>query len=630
MKKPILYCIVVLLLSLTTVHGQDMAYRDASLPIDERVDDLLSRMSLEEKIGQMTLVEIGSINPDDITSMYIGGILSGGGGFPTPNTPENWAARTDMLMTHALETPLGIPIIYGVDAVHGHNNVNGAVIFPHNIGLGASHNPGLVRRIGQATACDMLATGIPWNYAPTVTVPQDIRWGRTYEGYSQDTELVTELAVAYLQGLQGDGLGNPDTVLATPKHFIADGGAQWATSRAYPIDQGDAILDEATLRAVHLPPYIAAVESGAMSIMISFSSWNGTKMHAEQYLITDVLKGELGFEGFVVSDWQGIDQISPDFYQSVVTAINAGIDMNMVPYDYRRFITTMQRAVDTGDIPIERIDDAVRRILRVKMLLGLFENPYTDTSRLESFSQQTYRDLSREAVSQSLVLLQNNNDVLPLAADVATVFVAGAGADNVGMQAGGWTLTWQGGSGRIEGATSILDAIEATVSAETQVYHNRLGRFDEVTDADGNPLMADVAIVVVGEEPYAEGVGDSEDLRLSAIDVAVIDRVREQAEQVVVIILSGRPLIITDAMDKADAWIAAWLPGSEGQGVADNLFGLHPFTGTLSYYYPRSMEQVPLDALLASDDEPLYSIGYGITTGVADTPLPDITCGSSN
>jgi beta-glucosidase len=602
-------------------------YMNPDLPVDERVEDLVARMSIDEKIGQITLVEIGSINPEDVTSMFIGGILSGGGGFPQPNTPEAWAERTDMLMEHALQTPLAIPIIYGVDAVHGHNNVGGAVIFPHNIGLGATHNPELVRLIGEATACDMLATGIPWNYSPVLAVPQDIRWGRTYEGFAQDTALVSELGSAFIEGSQGESISNPDSILATAKHFVGDGGAQWGTSNSYSIDQGDMIVDEATLREIHLPPYQAAIEAGAMSVMVSFSSWNGTKMHAEQYLITDVLKGELGFEGFVVSDWQGIDQISPDFYESVVTSINAGVDMNMVPYDYEQFITTMQLAVTRGDISQERIDDAVRRILRVKFMLGLFEEPFSDAARLESFSNQTFRDLAREAASQSAVLLQNENDALPIASDVSTIFLAGSGSDNLLMQAGGWTLTWQGGSGRIEGGSSIKDGIEAIVSPETQVIHNRLGRFDDAVDTDGNPLRADVGIVVVGEEPYAEGIGDEADLRLSSVDVAVIERMAEHAEKVIVVLLSGRPLIITDHLDKADAWVAAWLPGSEGRGVADVLFGQHPFTGTLSYYWPRSMEQIPLDALLVSDEEPLFPIGHGITTGnAADISPSGISC----
>jgi beta-glucosidase len=327
-------------------QAADSAYLNPDLPIAERMEDLLARMVLDEKIGQMTLVEKNSIFPEDIAALGIGGLLSGGGGYPVNNNPESWAEMVDGLQRLALQSRLRIPLIYGVDAVHGHNNVVGTVIFPHNIGLGAANNPELMGEIGHITAIETVATGIYWNYAPVVAVVRDIRWGRTYESYGEDTDLVTTLGTAYLVGMQGDDLAAPDTILGTPKHFIGDGGTGWMTSQTpgYFIDQGDTRVDEETLRDVFLPPYIAAVENGAQSIMVSFSSWNGVKMHAQRYLITDVLKGELGFDGFVVSDWAGIDQVSPDYYQAVVTAINAGIDMNMVPYDYRRFIDTMKTA----------------------------------------------------------------------------------------------------------------------------------------------------------------------------------------------------------------------------------------------------------------------------------------------
>ncbi len=356
----------------------------APLPVEERVSALLSEMTLAEKIGQMTQVEKNSIREGDITRYFIGSILSGGGGYPDPNTPEAWASMVDAFQREALTTRLAIPILYGVDAVHGHGNLHGATIFPHEIGLGATRDAELVRRIGQATAEEMLATGIPWNFAPVVAVTQDIRWGRTYESYGEDAALVTELGQAYIQGLQSipEGFaaaaGQDLFVLATPKHFLGDGGTAYGTStqvifKPYLLDQGDMRLDEAGIRGLFLPPYQAAVESGARSVMVSFSSWNGVKMHAQDYWITDVLKGELGFQGFVVSDWGGMDQISSDYYDSIVTGVNAGIDMNMVPYDYLRFLDTMTQAVHEGDISLARIDDAVRRILTVKMELGLFE-----------------------------------------------------------------------------------------------------------------------------------------------------------------------------------------------------------------------------------------------------------------
>jgi beta-glucosidase len=460
-----------------------------------------------------------------------------------------------------------------------------------------------MERIGRVTAAEMIATGIYWNYGPVVAVPQDIRWGRTYEGYSEDTELVSALAVAYLHGLQDDDLSDPLTVLGTPKHFVGDGGTIWGSSTTgdYLIDQGVTEIDEETLRAVHLPPYAAAIDAGAMSVMISFSSWGGMKMHAQQYLISEVLKGELGFEGFVVSYWGGIDQISGDYYADVVTAINAGIDMNMVPYDYVRFIGTLTRAVEAGDVPTERIDDAVRRILRVKFALGLFERPFSDESLLAAVGSDEHRELAREAAGKSLVLLKNEGDVLPLSKETPLILVAGVGADDMGMQCGGWTIEWQGQMGDITPGTTILEGIEATVAGTSAVEYSPTGEFEGST-------RSEACIAVVGERPYAEGVGDSDDLTLSAADQEMLGRMRARCGRLVVVILSGRPLIVMDGLDDWDALVAAWLPGTEGQGVADVLFGDRPFTGRLSYTWPRSMDQLPI----GPGDEPLFPLGYGL------------------
>jgi beta-glucosidase len=433
----------------TTAVPAPPAYLDPTLPITERVDDLLARMTLAEKIGQMTLVEKGSLLPADITNKALGAVLSGGGGAPRINQPAEWLNMVNGYQEYALQTRLAIPLLYGVDAVHGHNNVVGAVLFPHNIGLGAAGNVELMEQIGRATAVETTATGIYWNYAPAVSVPQDIRWGRTYEGYSENTELVTALSRAYLVGLQGEDLTAVDTLIATPKHYIADGGTGWDTSTTdnYRIDQGDAQIDEATLRAIHLPPYIAAIEAGARSIMISYSSWNGVKMHAHDYLINDVLKGELGFTGFVVSDWKAIDQIDANYSNAVVTAINAGIDMNMVPSAYGLFIDTLTLAVENGDVPIERIDDAVRRILTVKFELGLFERPLTDDSHLDRIGSDAHRALARQAVRESLVLLHHDGATLPVSPQTPVIFVAGEAADDIGIQSGGWSIQWQGRTG---------------------------------------------------------------------------------------------------------------------------------------------------------------------------------------
>ena len=462
---------------LATGADPSAPYLDASLSTEDRVEDLVGRMTLRDKIAQMTQVEKNSIFPQDIAALGIGSLLSGGGGSPNENTPEGWAKMVDEFQDYALAGPLGIPLIYGVDAVHGHNNVKGATVFPHNIGLGAANDVELMRRIGEITATEVAATGIDWNFAPTVAVPQDIRWGRTYEGYGEDPDLVTPLAVAYMEGLQGDDLSDGLTVLATPKHFVGDGGTTWGSAIGDDrfLDQGDTEIDEETLRAVHLSPYVEAIDRGAESVMISYSSWNGVKVHGDRYLVTDVLKDELGFGGFVISDWGAIDQISDDYYEAVVTSINAGIDMNMVPYQYRRFISVLWQAVDNGDVPIERIDDAVRRILRVKFELGLFEAPYADTDLLPTVGSAEHRAVAREAVAKSAVLLKNDGGLLPISDSVTTIFVGGQAADDIGIQSGGWTIEWQGKEGAITPGTTILQGIEASVPEGVTVYYNKLG-----------------------------------------------------------------------------------------------------------------------------------------------------------
>jgi beta-glucosidase len=592
-------------------------YDDTRAPIVERVRDLLARMTLAEKIGQMTQVENRSITPAEVAQHAIGSVLSGGGGNPEPNTPGNWAAMVRGYQEAALQTRLGIPLLYGADAVHGHSNVRAAVVFPHNIGLGASRDAPLVKRIGRITALEALATGIHWVFAPAVSIPHDIRWGRTYEGFSEDTDLVTRLGVAQLQGLQSvDGtpdLGHPRTVLASVKHFVGDGGTTWGsnTTNDWFIDQGVTEVDEAALRAVHLPPYVAAVEAGARNIMVSLSSWGGLRMHAHRYLLTEVLKGELGFTGFLVSDWQAVDYIHADYYTAVVTSINAGVDMVMVPYDGLRFITNLTRAVEHGDVPLARIDDAVRRILAAKFELGLFERPFGDESLLPLVGSEAHRAVAREAVRKSLVLLKNDGRTLPLSTDTPLILVAGQAADDVGLQCGGWTIAWQGQAGDITPGTTLLAGIQAAVSENTTVRYNPAGRFD-AADNLGAEALANVGIVVLSEEPYAEGEGDRADLHLADADVALLERVRSRCRKLVVILISGRPLIVTDHLPKWDAFVVAWLPGTEGDGVAQVLFGEYPFTGKLPFTWPRSMGQIPLSALRASEEVPLFPFGYGL------------------
>lgn len=578
--------------------------------VDRRVDDLLKSMTLAEKIGQMTQPETNSVTPQEVTEYALGSVLSGGGGNPTPNDVAHWRKMVGDYQAAALQTRLKIPLIYGSDGVHGHNNVYGTVIYPHNVGLGATRDADLVRRIAKLTAQDLLATNTHWDFAPAVSVPQDIRWGRAYEGFGEDTALVSELGVAYVQGLMEAG------VLPSVKHFVGDGGTTWGTTQRYEwitgnwqapndgfsIDQGDTRIDEDTLRRVHLQPYVDAIQAGALNIMASFSSWNGKKMHANAYLLTDVLKGELGFEGFVVSDWMAIDQIDRDYYTAVVACINAGVDMNMVPFDFKRFVETLTRAVENGDVSMARIDDAVRRILRVKMMLGVFEMPYGSEEWIVEIGSDQQRAVAREAVQKSLVLLKNEQAALPIDKSTSPVLLAGRGADNVGMQCGGWTVEWQGGHGAITEGTSILAALRAELPDNAVIY-SETGEFE---------TQAAVGIVVVGEDPYAEGLGDTTDLSLSAEDVAAIENTRAHCERLVLVLLSGRPMLIADQLTQVDAFVAAWLPGTEGAGVVDLLLGAVPFTGKLSHTWPRSVDQIPLGALRAHDQPPMFPFGFGL------------------
>jgi len=584
---------------------------------ESQIDALIQQMTLDEKIGQMTQVEKNSITPADVTRYAIGSVLSGGGGNPYANNPREWAKMVREYLEAGLQTRLSIPVIYGVDAVHGHNNVKGATIFPHNIGLGATRDAALIERIGEVVARELLATNVHWTFAPAVTVPQDIRWGRTYEGFSEQTDVVIPLALAFARGLDKA----QQRVLHSYKHFAADGGTDWGTTRfdawgtadnwqaateTYQIDQGDARIDEATLREIHLRPYKAAIEAGALNIMVSFSSWNGEKMHQHKYLLTDVLKGEWGFEGFLVSDWKAIDQISPDYRACVVRSINAGLDMVMVPYDYQRFIDTLRSAVDSGEVAIERIDDAVRRILRAKFALGLFEQRFGDETLLDAVGSPAHRAVAREAVRQSLVLLKNDGQTLPLSKKQPSLLLAGNAVDNIGIQCGGWTIEWQGDSGAITTGTSILDAIRQTVAPETTLHVDPLANF-----AEG--LQADIGIAVIGEQPYAEGFGDRLRPALSEDDIAVLHRLRARCQRLVVVLVSGRPLILTEQLPMIDALVAAWLFGTEALGVTDVLFGDHPFTGRLPFSWARNSDHLPLAALKASAEAPLWRCGDGLS-----------------
>ena len=578
---------------------------------DSRVDSLLAQMTLAEKIGQMTQVDHEFLqDPAHIQEYFLGSILNGGGSDPAEgNTLEAWTNLYDSYQQQALQTRLGIPLIYGVDAVHGHNNVIGAVVFPHNIGLGATRNPDLVEEIGRITAIEVRATGIHWTFAPAVSVPRDERWGRTYEGFSEDPEIVTQLGVASIRGLQGDDLTDPLAIAATAKHYAGDGGTVPGTglnAQRGGLDQGDVQVDSATFYQVHLAPYKPAVDAGVATIMPSYSSWNGEKMSGHKRLMTDVLKNEYGFEGFLISDYRAVDQVDPDYKTAIEKSINAGMDMVMVPDRYPEFIQLLTELVNEGRVPMERIDDAVRRILRVKASMGLLDegaNVLADRSLWDSFGSEEHRAVAREAVRQSLVLLKNENNALPLAKDAARIHVTGRGADDIGMQTGGWTIQWQGQRGDITEGTTILEAIRKAVGEGTEI----------TTTADGTGAEgADVAVVVIGEEPYAEMFGDRQDLALAPEDVATVTNAKAAGIPVIVVLLSGRPVIINDVLEQADALVAAWLPGTEGDGVADVLFGDYAPTGKLSYSWPRSMDQLPINVGDAEYD-PLFEFGYGLS-----------------
>ncbi|PWU44294.1 beta-glucosidase [Micromonospora globispora] len=557
-------------------------------------------MSLDEKIGQMTQAERGSVTATDLTTYRLGSILSGGGSAPSPNTAASWADMYDSFQRAALATPLGIPMIYGVDAVHGHNNVVGATIFPHNIGLGATRDPALVQQIGQAVAEEVSGTGVDWDFAPCLCVARNDRWGRTYESFGETPDIPSDMTTL-ITGLQGATLGGPTSVLATAKHYVGDGGTTGGD------DQGNTELTEAELRAIHLPPFQAAVQRGVGSVMISYSSWNGVKMHGNQYLITTVLKGELGFSGFVVSDWNGIDQIdgSSGFTAAeVTTAINAGIDMVMVPTAWKTFISTLRAEVQNGHVPLSRIDDANRRILTKKFELGLFERPYTDRSWTPTVGSAAHRALARQAVRESQVLLKNANGVLPLARDNNKIFVAGKNADNIGNQSGGWTISWQGSSGAITPGTTILQGIRAAVGPTTTVTYNQRGT--------GIDRSYRAAIALVGETPYAEGQGDrTGSMSLDREDLRTIATLRNAGVPVIVVLVSGRPMDIATELPKWDALLASWLPGTEGDGVADVLFGAAAPTGALPMTWMNSVSQQPINA--GDGQVPLFPQGYGLT-----------------
>ncbi|MGV9993197.1 glycoside hydrolase family 3 protein [Streptomyces sp. NPDC003374] len=598
------------------VDAHGLPYLDTRLPVRKRVADLLARMTLEEKAGQMTQAERGAMSaPGDITAYALGSLLSGGGSTPTPNTPQAWARMIDDFQLRTRATRFQIPLIYGVDAVHGHNNLAGATIMPHNIGIGATRDPDLARRTGAVTAAEVRATGVPWDFAPCLCVSRDERWGRAYESFGEDPALVQSMETV-IQGLQGraDGrdLSRHDKVLATAKHYAGDGGTRYgsSTTGTYTVDQGVTEVTRRQLEAVHLAPFRTAVDRGVGSVMPSYSSLDiagdgqgPVRMHARADMISGVLKGRMGFDGFVVSDWNAIDQLPGDYASHVRTAVNAGLDMMMVPYGYKDFSTTLVDEVRAGRIGTKRIDDAVGRVLTQKFRLGLFEHPYADTRGAAGIGSAAHRAVARQAAAESQVLLKNAGGVLPLRKS-QKVYVAGSNADDLGNQTGGWTITWQGASGTHTRGTTILRGLR---NAGGDVTYSK--------DASAPTAGHDVGVVVVGETPYAEGVGDvgnGHDLQLPAADRAAVDKVCA-AMKCAVLIVSGRPQLIGDRLGRIDALVASWLPGTEGDGVADVLYGRRPFTGQLPVTWPKSEAQLPVNVGDRVYD-PQFPFGWGLTT----------------
>jgi len=558
-------------------------YLDQDLSVGERVSDLMGRMTEWEKIGQMALIEKNSIHDlDEISKYNLGALLSGGGAGPKQETPLAWLQMINSFQNATKNTCLKIPLLYGIDAVHGNANVLGATVFPHAIGLGASHDADLVRRVASATAQEMTAVGIYWSFSPNLDVVQDIRWGKTYETFGSDTANVAKLGVAYLQGTQ-DSSKKYFNVLATAKHFIGGGSMEYGTARNkdFKIEEGNISLDEKSLRQTHLVPFQKAVTNGVQVVMVSTATWNEKMNTDNKYLLTDVLKKELGFSGFVVSDWYGVYQVAPTRYESLVNSINAGVDMVMTPFEYKDFMSNMQKALANKDISKDRLNDAVKRILTVKFETGLFDRPEAVQEGLSVVGNDDHRKIAREAVRKSQVLLKNKNSVLPLSKSLNKIIVAGSSANNLGRQAGGWTTEWQGidGNDGVSG-TTVLQAIKNAVLKNTVVEYSKQGDFS----VEDN--LADIGIVVVGEKPYAEGWGDNANPNISAEDLETIQKVKAKSKKLIVIIVSGRPLDIKKYISDWDGVVAAWLPGSEGDGITDVLFGDYNFSGWLPVKWP--------------------------------------------
>ena len=599
----------------------------ADKAVEEKIQSILQDMTLEQKVGQMIQGEIKWVSPQDVTKYHLGSVLNGGGSFPNKNkgsSVDDWLQLADSYYYASLDRSgggAGIPLVWGTDAVHGHNNVIGATLFPHNIGLGVANDPALMKKIGEITAREVAVTGIDWIFAPTVAVVKDYRWGRTYEGYSNESPIVRSYAGEIVLGMQGEPgelRTNSEKVIGTAKHFIGDGGTYKG------VDQGNTVLDLEQLLEEHGQGYYTAIDADVLTVMASFNSWNGLKLHGHKELLTDVLKGRLGFDGFVVSDWNGIGQVEGCNNESCAASINAGVDMIMAPEDWKALLFNTIEQVESGEIAMSRIDDAVTRILRVKIRAGLYEKGAPSSRKVAGnkslIGAPEHRAVAREAVRRSLILLKNKNQLLPLRPK-QHVLVTGDGADNIGKQNGGWTITWQGTeneNSEFPGATSIYAGLESALE--------NIGSTSELS-ADGSwTKKPDVAVVVFGEEPYAEGVGDIESLVYKdgdKSDLKLLQSFKDKNIPVVAVFLTGRPLWMNAEINSSDAFVVAWLPGTEGGGIADVMVAdakgqaRYDFTGKLSFDWPNAELNKQDKALPVADL--LLTGGQGLSYG--DTEL---------
>ena len=554
----------------------------------QMVEALLAAMNLDEKIGQMTQsIWHNGVSPEIVRDNAIGSIIHTEG--PTPgDTAQAWVDKFNEFQRHSLQTRLGIPLLISVDAVHGQNTFDGAVIFPHNIGMAATRNTALIERAAQVTAVEVAGTGFNWTFSPCIAMPQHEHWGRVYEGFTEDRDFTTAAVIASVRGHQGTNLALRNTVAATAKHFIADGATEGG------VEGGNAVMTDEVMRDIYLPPYRAAVEQGVASVMVGFNSYNGINMHQHRGLVTDVLKGELGFDGVVVTDWDGGLR-----FGATHTVINAGIDIAMQPGNHEKFMADLKSSVTDGTVPMSRIDDAVQRILRLKFKLGLFADPFAKQELTASIGSDEHRAVARQAVRESMVLLKNENDALPLS-PTTKIAVVGAHGNNSGLQSGGWSIHWQGQTENYRGATTIYEAIN---SVGADVEYAASGCYEG--------MQADTAVVVVGEQPYAEGAGDTDDLWLSDEHRKMISECNARVKNLVVILISGRVLEIKKELDASDAFVAAWLPGSEADGVADFLFAVDGFkpTGRSPYAWPVTAADFPLTQ---QDERALFPYGFGL------------------